>query len=45
MTHLIQIGMHQRNIIVAGNYIAQRGQSLFYTLHLDLIRQTVSQVL
>ena len=37
--------MHQRNIVVAGNDIAQSREPLFYPLQSDCIWQRISQVL
>lgn len=37
--------MHQRNMVITANDIAQRGQALFYALDLDMVRQRIPQVL
>lgn len=41
----LQIRVHERNVVVAADHIAQRGQPLFYTLDLHRVRQRIAQML
>ena len=42
---LVQIGVHQSHVVIAGNDISERRETLLDTPHTYRIRQAVSQVL
>lgn len=44
-SHPVEVGVDQRHVVVAGDDVAERRQPLLHPLHLDGLRQAVSDVL
>jgi len=43
-THLVNVRVYQRNVVVAGDAVAQRVEPLVYALHHQLVWQAIPDV-